>query len=51
VQKDFIIIKESLKIPALYRFYIYILVSGLSPSFGTADYIQMINVYGITVSE
>jgi hypothetical protein len=50
VQKDFIIIKESLKIPALYRFYIYILVSGLSPSFSTAGYNQIKDVYGITTS-
>ena len=39
VKKDYIIIKESIKIPALYRYYIYWLVSGLSPSFGSADYI------------
>lgn len=40
-----------MKIPALYRYYIYWLVAGLSPSFGTADYNQMKTVYEITVTQ
>ena len=48
VKKEFKIVKENLKVPIVFYYYLFWLVRGLKPSFSGADYIQWMEVYEIS---
>ena len=47
VKKDYKLIKENMKVPVVWRYYLFWLLRGLKPQFAGLDFIQIKTVYNI----